>query len=167
MKAEGVSETENQGINYVQWGFPVFNRPFYLSWDQRHTLKADLLFELPWGLNANLLWQYHTGRPYTYFPSSDGFTQQNPEQLFLPNNRRLSRNNVIDLYASKDFWAAGRPNPGSAQTYKLSVYVDLRNLLNDKNVLWVDSSGRIGGELRDPSAYSFPRRTAIGVRVTF
>lgn len=167
MKAEGVSETENQGINYVQWGFPVFNRPFYLSWDQRHTLKADLLFELPWGLNANLLWQHHTGRPYTYFPSSDGFTQQNPEQLFLPNNRRLSRNNVIDLYASKDFWIAGRPNPGSAETYKLSVYVDLRNLLNDKNVLWVDSSGRIGGELRDPSAYSFPRRTAIGIRATF
>ena len=167
MKAEGLSEYENQGINLVQWGFPLLNKPFYLSWDQRHTLKADLFLNLPWGLNANLLWQYHTGRPYTYFPSRDGFTQQNPDQPFLPNNRRLSRNNVIDLYAAKDFLIANGPNRQLTETSKLSFYVDVRNLLNDKNVLWVDSSGRIGGELRDPSAYSSPRRTAVGIRATF
>jgi outer membrane receptor protein involved in Fe transport len=167
MKAEGLSEYENQGINYAQWGFPLFNKPFFLSWDQRHTLKADLVFDLPWGFSANLLWQYHTGRPYTFFPSKDGFTPQNPDQLFLPNNRRLSDNNLIDLYAAKDFPLRHAAAGSSAEAAKITVYVDARNLLNAKNVRWVDSSGRIGGELGDPSAYFSPRRTALGIRATF
>ncbi|MDZ7291459.1 MAG: TonB-dependent receptor [candidate division KSB1 bacterium] len=166
MKAEGLSEYENQGINYAQWGFPVFNRPFYLSWDQRHTLKADFLFDLPKGLNVNLLWQFHTGRPFTYYPSKDGFTPDFPDRPFLPNTGRMRSINVIDLYAAKDF-DLRRNAAGAINERKFTVYVDVRNLLNAKNVRWVDSSGRIGGELGDPSAYYSPRRTAIGIRAIF
>ena len=167
MKAEGVSESENQGINYAQWGFPVFNRPFFLSWDQRHTFKADLLVSLPGGLTATLLAQYHTGRPYTFFPSPDGFTPLNPAQLFLPNNRRMQINKLVDLYVAKDFFIANRPAGEFSSLPKATLYVDARNLLNAKNVRWVDSSGRVGGELGDPSAYYSPRRTAVGFRLEF
>jgi hypothetical protein len=167
MKAEGLSEYENQGINYAQWGFPVFNQPFLLSWDQRHTLKVDLFFNLPQGYNANLLWQYHTGRPYTFYPSKDGFTPDNPDRPFLPNNRRMQSNNLIDLYVAKDFYVASKPTGEFSEAPRLTFYVDVRNLLNAKNIRWVDSSGRVGGELRDPSAYYSPRRTAVGMRVTF
>jgi outer membrane receptor protein involved in Fe transport len=167
MKAEGLSESENQGIDYAQWGFPVYTLPFYLSWDQRHTVKTDLLFKLPLAVKLNFLWQYHTGRPYTFFPSKDGFTPDNPLQLFLPNNHRMPHYNIIDLYAAKDFYLSRNRQQEPAAASKLSVYVDVRNLLNTKNVLWVDSSGRIGGELGDPSAYYSPRRTAVGVRATF
>jgi hypothetical protein len=163
MKAEGLSEYENQGINYAQWGFPVVNRPFYLSWDQRHTLKADLLFALPLDLSANFVWQYHTGRPYTFYPSQDGFAPQDPDQRFLPNNERMTSKNLIDLNAAKDFYFSGN----AVEKSKVTIYVDVRNLLNAKNVLWVDASGRIGGELGDPAAYYSPRRAAIGFRATF
>jgi outer membrane receptor for ferrienterochelin and colicin len=167
MKAEGLSETENQGINYAQWGFPVFERPFYLSWDQRHTLKADVLLLLPWRIAANVLWQFHTGRPYTFYPSGDGFTPENPNQLFLPNNRRMARNQTLDLYVSKDFFFQAKPAGEGAEAPKLTVYLDARNLLDRLNVRWVDSSGRVGGELGDPSAFYPLRRTSVGFSVTF
>jgi outer membrane receptor for ferrienterochelin and colicin len=166
MKAEGLSESENQGVNYAQWGFPVYTLPYYLSWDQRHTLKADVLLKLPWDIDTNILWQYHTGRPYTYFPSQDGFKPDNSLQLFLPNNRRLPANQILDLHAAKNF-KFGRAGGESAKANELSFYVDVRNLFNTRNVRWVDSSGRIGGELGDPSAYYSPRRTAVGIRATF
>ncbi len=47
MDAKGISEYENQGMNLAQWGFPIANSPYYLSWDQRHSVKADLSFQLP------------------------------------------------------------------------------------------------------------------------
>jgi hypothetical protein len=46
-------------------------------------------------------------------------------------------------------------------------YLDVRNLLNEKNVKWVDSNGRIGGELGDPSGYFIGRRTRLGARIEF
>ncbi len=167
MKAEGLSETENQGVNYAQWGFPVFDRPFYLSWDQRHTLKADVLLLLPWRIAANMLWQFHTGRPYTFYPSKDGFTPDNPNQLFLPNNRRMARNQTLDLYVSKDFFFQSKSSGEVDEAPKLIVYLDARNLLDRLNVRWVDSSGRVGGELGDPSAFYSPRRTSIGLSIKF
>jgi hypothetical protein len=33
-----------------------------------------------------------------------------------------------------------------ARRYVITVYVDVRNLLNKKNVRWIDSNGKIGGE---------------------
>lgn len=156
MHTEGMSESEDQGLNYAQWGFPLANSPYNLSWDQRHTVKADIGLDLPLAITADLAWQYHSGRPYTYFPSEDGFTQDNPRQPFLPNNRRMSGNNLLNLKISRQMW-------GGSQ-YRLRLYVDSRNILDARNVRWVDSSGRAGGELSDPSAYYTPRRTLVGLR---
>ena len=44
------------------------------------------------------------------------------------------------------------------------LYFDIHNLLNRKNIRWIDSNGRIGGELGDPSAYYSPRRINFGFR---
>ena len=156
MKAEGLSDYVDQGLNYAQWGFPLVARPFKLSWDQRHTLKADAEVDLPYAVTADVVWQSHTGRPYTFFPSSDGFTADNPNRGFLPNNERMPSNNLISLRLSREF------HPWS--DYAVTAYVDSRNILDARNVRWMDSSGRIGGELRDPGAYYSPRRTVLGIR---
>lgn len=50
---------------------------------------------------------------------------------------------------------------------RLTIYVDVRNLLNRNNIRWVDSNGRAGGELSDPGAYYDPRRVRVGARLEF
>jgi hypothetical protein len=161
MEAKGLSEGASAGTNYFQWGFPVPTTEYYLSWDQRHTIKAIGTFELPWDLVLNVVWQFHTGRPYTYYPSTDGFTPDDTTMLFIPNNRRMKANRVVDLKIAKEI------SLDAGRTRRLYVYADMRNALNDKNVRWVDANGRVGGELGDPSAYYEPRRTRIGLRVEF
>ena len=155
----------DQGLNYAQWGFPLVNQPFYLSWDQRHTLKANVTFELPSSIIANFVWQYHSGRPYTYYPSNDGFTVNSPklEIPFLPNNKRMPYNNFFDIKLSKEFQFGPKQIETGSRRYKVAIYVDVRNLFNEQNVRWMDSSGRIGGELNDPAAYYIGRRIAVGM----
>jgi outer membrane receptor for ferrienterochelin and colicin len=159
MFTEGVSEYVNQTINYAQWGFPLYPQPFPLSWDQRHTIKVDADFLAFLGIhgNANLL--YNSPRPYTYYPTRDGFTPLDPTRVFIPNNRRMSSVFIVNLKLSRQFTF------GTAHITTVTVYADVRNLLNAKNVRWIDSSGRIGGELNDPGAYYDPRRTRVGMRV--
>jgi len=103
MKTEGLSDYVDQGLNYAQWGFPLLNSPFYLSWDQRHTLKADVGFDLPLAVTADVVWQYHSGRPYTFYPSADGFTADDPNRPFLPNNKRMPAYNLVSFKISKKF----------------------------------------------------------------
>jgi hypothetical protein len=160
MKTEGYSEYENQGINLAQWGFPVANTEFPLSWDQRHTIKADISFDLTERTQLDGLWHYHSGRPYTHFPSEDGFTASEPERPFVPNNRRMASYAMLSFKVTRTF--------GSRWGIEeWALYVDCRNALDEPNVRWVDSSGRVGGELADPSAYYPLRRTLVGLRAAF
>ncbi len=163
MYAEGVSEDSRDGLEYYEWGIQVPARPFPLSWDQRHTVKVIGLLELPFQMSLSVLWMYHSGRPYTYYPSKDGFTPIDPSMEFEPNNARMSDYNVLNAKLSKDF-ALGSGDPPAV---KLIVYADSRNLLNAKNVRWVDSSGRPGGELGDLSGWDPGRRIRIGVRLEY
>lgn len=161
MITEGVSEYVDQTINYAQWGFPLAARPYPLSWDQRHTIKLDLDFKLPYDIQSNLVVLYNSPRPYTLYPTRDGFTPTDPSKVFLPNNARMENVTFVSLKISKQMVLdeGGR--------YNLTVYADVRNLVNTKNIRWIDSSGRVGGELSDPSAYYDPRRTRIGLRIEF
>jgi len=161
MSTEGVSEAAAQGIQYAQWGFPVANVAFPLSWDQRHTVKADGEFRLVGGIQANFIVMYNSPRPYTFFPTRDGFTPIDSTKAFIPNNRRMEHIAIVNVKLSKEFTA------GEAGEYKFLVFADIRNLLDKKNVRWIDSSGRIGGELGDPGAYYDPRRIRLGFRVEF
>lgn len=159
MVTEGLSEYVDQTINYAQWGFPLVPRPFPLSWDQRHTVKADAEFRMPFEIQANVVALYNSPRPYTYFPTRDGFTPLDPTKMFLPNNARMYDVALVNAKFSRQFVL------DDARRYVLMIYLDVRNLLNRKNVRWMDSSGRIGGELGDPSAYYDLRRVRIGLRL--
>ena len=159
MVTEGISEYVDQTINYAQWGFPLAVRPFPLSWDQRHTVKADAEFLLPFGIQTNMILLYNSPRPYTLYPTRDGFTPLDPSKAFIPNNGRMKNVVFMNIKASRQFLVdEGIP-------YRVTIYVDARNILNTKNVRWIDSSGRIGGELGDPGAYYDPRRVRVGLRV--
>ncbi|MEX1139337.1 MAG: TonB-dependent receptor [Bacteroidota bacterium] len=161
MVTEGVSESASQGIQFAQWGFEVAARDFPLSWDQRHTIKADGEFKLPGGIQSNVVILYNSPRPYTYYPTRDGFTPVDPAKVFFPNNRRMEDVVVVNAKISREFVAGG------AEEYRFLVFADVRNLLNARNVRWIDSSGRVGGELGDPGAYYDPRRIRFGVRADF
>jgi hypothetical protein len=161
MITEGMSEGANQAINYAQWGFPVYPKPFPLSWDQRHAFKIDADFVLPYGIQGNAIVWYNTPRPYTYYPTRDGFTPLDTIHVFIPNNKRMSDVFFVNLKMSKKLTL------GVDGSYVLTLYIDARNLLNNRNVRWMDSGGRIGGELGDPSAYYDPRRIRIGAKLEF
>ncbi|RPI05089.1 MAG: TonB-dependent receptor [Ignavibacteriae bacterium] len=161
MVAEGLSEYVDQGINQAQWGFPLVPHPYPLSWDQRHTVKLDANVLLTKDIHANFIAVYSSPKPYTYFPTRDGFTPMDTLAAFLPNNDRMGNVVEIDVKLYRDF-RLGTDNP-----VMLTLYADISNLLNSKNVRWKDSNGRIGGELGDPSAYYESRRVRVGFRCAF
>ncbi len=167
MKAKGLSDYENQGMNFAQWGFPLAREPFFLSWDQRHTFKADMTLDLPFDVEANVVWVHHTGRPYTHYPSADGFTPDYPGQPLFPNNRRMPYVDRLDVQLNRTVYAPAEGERKFFVPAKVTFYADIRNLFNAQNVRWMDSSGRIGGELHDPAAYYVGRRSSVGMRVEF
>jgi outer membrane receptor for ferrienterochelin and colicin len=157
MIAQGISSSAEQGIMYYQWGFPESSRLHYLSWDQRHTFKANLNVTLPSGTQASIYCQYHTARPFTFYPSDDGFTPKDPIAPFLANNDRMEPYSIVNTKISQSF--AFR----FFGFTEIMFYADSRNLFNQKNVVWMDSSARIGGELGDPGGYGIGRRTHVGI----
>lgn len=161
MVTEGISEYVDQKINFAQWGFPLVVQPFPLSWDQRHTIKADLDFKLPGNIQTNLVLMYNSPRPYTFYPTRDGFNPVDTSRAFLPNNARMSDIVFMNVKFILEFLL------DEDHRSLLMVYLDIHNLLNRKNVRWVDSSGRIGGELGDPGAYYDYRRIRAGLRIEF
>lgn len=156
MRTEGVSDYVNQGINLQQWGFPVLNEPYPLSWDQLHTLKVSVDALLPDDIVCNFIWTFNSGRPYTYYPTKNGYTPVDSTVPFLPNNARLPSNSLVNMKISKKFTFN--------RTSSLSLYANIQNLFNVLNPKWADSNGLIGGQLGDPSAYYDPRRILVGVR---
>ncbi len=161
MSAEGLSEYADQTINRAQWGFEIVARPYPLSWDQRHTLKGDLTTVLPWQIEANIVGLFHSARPYTYYPTRDGYTPVDTSKGFVPNNSRMENVLLLDAKFIRSF--ALRSDGG----VRLTAFADFRNVTNRRNVKWMDSNGRVGGELGDPSAYDMPRRIRLGIRVDF
>jgi outer membrane receptor protein involved in Fe transport len=161
MVTEGFSDYVNQGVNLAMWGFPLAVEPYPLSWDQRHTVKIDAEFKL-WGdIESDLIVLYNSARPFTFYPTRDGFTPLDSTKAFLPNNRRMDDVLFFNVKLTKRFELGG-PRP-----YVVTIYADIRNALNKRNVVWMDSNGRIGGELGDPSAYYDPRRVRVGARLQF
>ncbi len=160
MNAEGVSGSADDGFYIAQYGLPPAKRVFPLSWDQRHTLKANLALTMPWDFTFTAYAQYHSGRPYTEYPTATGFDPVD-SALFVQNNARMPQFLNVDLKAVQRFtftwW----------EKATVAVYLDVRNVFNEHNVKWIDSNGMIGGELSDPSGYFIGRRTVLGLQVDF
>ncbi len=157
MTAEGTSGSAYDGFYIAQYGLPPAQRIFPLSWDQRHTVKLNASVITPWNMNMYILAQYNTGRPYTNYPTATGFEPVDGG-LFVQNNARMPSYSNVDIRIEQvflfDWWTGTR----------VKVYLDVRNLFNTQNVMWMDSNGRIGGELGDPSGYSIGRRTRVGLQ---
>jgi outer membrane receptor protein involved in Fe transport len=158
MKAEGTSGSSYDGFYIAQYGLPPAVRVYPLSWDQRHTVKATVTIVAPWDTYLNVAAQWHSGRPYTRYPTATGF-EKVVGGLFQQNNGRMDSYLNIDIKIAKSFelgwWLKSRAG----------IYVDVRNLMNRRNVSWVDSNGRIGGELNDPSGFFTGRRTHVGIQI--
>lgn len=161
MSTEGTSELANQSINLAQWGFPIRATKYFLSWDQTHTVKVDIESKILYEIESNVNVLYNSARPYTFFPTRDGFTPVDPARDFIPNNRRMKNVLIANFKLSKDYFL------NEEKTSSIRFYADIRNLFNTKNVRWFDSNGKIGGELEDPSAYYELRRVHAGFTVDF
>lgn len=147
-----------------------------LDFDQRHTANAQLTFRFgendgPWGLlpsvfenfKINLVARYGSGLPYTYNPARARYV---PEQ----NNARLEETIFVDLLVRKEFYIGD---------YYISVFADVRNLLDRDNIRSVysatgspDFSGALlRGEtpdyMQDPTNYYPPRTIYLGVNLGF
>lgn len=120
---------------------------YYLSWDQRHTLTASLDYRVPEEWGVNVLYRYNSGKPYT---SSDGDKD--------PNSERKDPTSYFDMKANKNFFMG---------PFKTSIFAEVLNLFDKKNVEWVDSEGRPGGIYEDPTAYDVGRRINVGVTAEF
>ena len=160
MTAEGVSGSSSDGFYIAQYGLPPARRIYPLSWDQRHSVKCAASVAAPWGTSVNTILDWHSGRPYTSYPTSTGFEKVNGG-LFVENNARMPAALTIDVRAQQEFHPIWWPEA------TFTVYVDCRNLTNERNVVWVDSNGRVGGELDDPSGYAIGRRTSLGLQIEF
>jgi outer membrane receptor protein involved in Fe transport len=160
MVAEGVSGSSTDGFYIAQYGLPPGRRVFPLSWDQTHTVKGLLTVSLPWGMAVTGAFDWHSGRPYTEYPTATGFEKIDGGRFFQ-NNARMPRYMNIDLKVEQRFspswWPGGY----------IVLAMDCRNLTEERNVAWMDSNGRIGGELSDPSGYYIGRRTSLGIRAEF
>ena len=77
----------------------------------------------------------------------------------IPNNARMREVAYVDLKIFRT-WKLNKK-------LSLMTYVDVRNLFDRYNVLWITSDGKIGGELMDPSAYDIGRRVNLGLRISF
>ena len=159
MVAAGTSGSAYQGFLNAQYGLPTPIGTYPLSWDQHHTLKLISTFSIPEQLDVNLVLQWHSGRPYTNYPIANPYAAVD-SSLFSPNNGRMPSYFNIDLKAQKHFGASWWPGA------VLTLYADVRNLTDAHNVAWMDSNGRIGGELNDPSGYFIGRRTHVGLQLS-
>jgi outer membrane receptor protein involved in Fe transport len=160
LDAVGLSGSTMDGYYIAQYGLPPGRRIYPMSWDQRHTVKAVLSVKMPWKMSVNAVGQWHTGRPYTFYPTSTGFEKIDGGR-FLQNNARLPEYANLDLKVEQEVRAAWWPDA------MVKFYLDVRNVFDRANVVWEDSNGRVGGELDDPSGYVIGRRTAVGVQVEF
>lgn len=160
MTAEGTSGSASDGFYIAQYGLPPGVRQYPLSWDQRHTIKAVTTLAIPWDVSLTSVVQWHTGRPYTRYNTATGFSTIVAGQ-FYQNNARMPSYFTIDVKAEKTFrlpWWGG---------VAAMIYCDARNLSNTRNVRWIDSNGRTGGELGDPGGFFIGRRTSLGFQVSF
>lgn len=163
--AQAISDHDNASFEYLQWGFNPEYGLYYVSWDQRHTINLNLNLKYRDFMNANIISRFATPRPYTYFPSRNGFVPDDPGIRIQPNNARMVNTYSTDVKVELNI--SRLLNSWPRFPFEWGFYVDIRNLFNRKNILWVTSNGVPGGELNDPDAYSEGQRIKVGTMINF
>lgn len=171
--AKGSNATVNTGIVNVFTEISQRHRDFYLDFDRRHTINANLLFRIPEGLAAsfplavpientavNLIIQYASGFPYT--PRTD-----DPTVEVEPNSARQPWNGTVDLHLERVLRVAG---------VSFVLYTDVNNLFDRINPLRVNPrSGRLWEDGRnlplradfiaDPAHAGLRRSVKVGMKL--
>lgn len=146
MVAKGTGSSALEKFEWTQKRYSVPTDQYYLSWDQRHTVVVNLDLRRPDIGGLNILWRWNSPLPYT---RDIGIGTE-------PNNRRMESTSTLDIRMNKSFTI------GSVTPY---LYLEVLNLFDRENVLWVDDLGRAGGEFRDPGAIDMYRRIRLGAGV--
>ena len=122
-----------EGLNvYADFAEVLYNRYGYLPWDDRHYLKLNGSYHLPWGIIAGTSMGWRSGRPYNRISanlpeSAENFSGYTSQYYLDPRGSyRLGHVWWMDLRATKDF------NIGDTE---LSVIVDAFNVWNNQFVL--------------------------------
>jgi len=166
--AKGRSSSATSGSG----AFDSERRLNLLSFDQTHTVNANITFKTPaqygkiWGRwMANFQIDYGSGLPYSSYGTGK------------INDLRMPSTSSTDLRISKDVDVAKTT---------LNFYLDIFNLFNRQNVDWLGSSyyyqvdqntikdpavvykeGLTGEYIRNPQTYSSERQLRFGVAVQF
>lgn len=149
MTAVGSSSYSFEGL-YRNYELQTRETEFYpLSWDQRHTLVVNLEWTPRSWLSGTFTYHYNSGLPYTL----------DKREFTIPNGERMDPTQDINLRLNAAWNYGHRAD--------LTAFMEITNILNEKNVLWVDSNGFPGGSLNDPGAYDLGRRFRMGIGVEF
>jgi hypothetical protein len=138
------------------------------DFDQPHTIIVNNTFRLPEDWNISLLWNYHTGYPYT--PTSVDFIQYRPTTdgivLFYAaeekNSKRLPDHHSLDIRMEKS-WHIGKS--------VVCAYMNIVNFYNRSNVRsywWVpvrDRNNTITFE--HERQWNIPFFVSPGITITF
>jgi len=167
--AQGKSSNSYQAGQDDYDGRPPRTEEFYLDWDVRHTLSANVDFRIPenwfgslwlddWGLNTIIT--YNSGRPYTS-------SEQVPPPYVPPvNDRRYPAWLNVDVRFYKYFplW----------QTIKLGCFLEIYNLFNDRTIRYIKSLDQYDlgydagdGVWNDPTVWAPPRQLRLGFQIGF
>lgn len=173
-KSEGrlASSTGNPGAgqsqNSASFGrFPngpndLVNSDGLLAADRPWVAKVQFLYRLPWDFQVSTNIQHQTGRVWarTIRVNGLGFPSS-PTILMDPldGNKRLPDTNLVDLRAQKSI----RFN----QSLRADLFVDVLNLTNSG--LYENLLSRLGTNAQYglPTAFTFPRRAQLGVKIRF
>jgi len=164
-KAEGNAPDVTSHFN--DWySFSVYNtyppkKMITMDWDQTHTVNFVLDFRKPNNWSVNIVGSYGSGLPYTPL-SARGL------RLDEPNSARMPWTMTVNMRATKFFKFMG---------LKYTLYADIYNLFNKKNVLSVfGSTGKPDATLdfddtqdwvHRPNFFDQPRTLLLGLAVGF
>jgi outer membrane receptor protein involved in Fe transport len=148
--ANGTGSSASEGVNLLNSGQPNLRTLIPLSFDQRHSFTGNLDFRFFNGRNYNgpklfgrdilantgfnLVAKAGSGSPYTKRSIIGGVMEGSL------NGSRKPWRTTLDLKVDKDFlvkWNKGKDN---GRVSRFNLYLEVRNLLNTKNILNVYSS---------------------------
>jgi len=171
--AKGKSSSAYQNYSYAWAGWIIPKRESFLTWDQRHVVKANFDFRIPrnegpaWGgtrylqgLGLSVQWNYGSGFPYSASSQATADPEINGERYPFTMNTTAKLN--------KMFWMGDT---------SLNIYVWALNVFNRANInniidpAWYDAdltgkghpSHDPRGATGNPAAYSARRRIRFGI----
>ena len=144
--ADGVSSNPDFGRQAAGFSYiPTGELP--LDWDQRHTVNTTLTLAKAGDWSTSFVYSYGSGLPWTPF-----FRFEKKQDPTLENSRRYPATNIINFRGEKFFRVYGQ---------NLRIFLDGRNLLDDRVVVSLQGNGVTPG-LRDATSAYVPYATEIG-----